>query len=556
MLLIGFGESLTKAIVEHYGSEETAQKAIDENPYCLMDVEGISFKRADNHAQLTGIADNDPRRQRAIVQYTFQNATSLGHTYLPFKELKKEVKKLDKTLNETRISEILQQELTEGRIIEENENEYYWHTYYNMELDVAGFIKERLTYKYDSENEIDFSPVKNDEYLRNRALELDLDQQNFVKNVKNHNICILTGGPGTGKTHVTSLTCDILSKLSLKIGLCAPTGKAAQRMQELTKREAKTIHRMLRASFFKWGYNSFRQLTAYDVIIVDESSMLDLHLSWRLLQALPTCVRIVFVGDKDQLAPVGPGNFFKDIINCHLIPTYILKTNHRQGKGSGIANLALQMNRGAMQISFNDFDMLYVESPNPIEARTKILKLIKELQDEGFSTDDIQVLTPQHSTVVGVKDLNILLRSKLNLSAKPGEKFSVGDRVMQTVNDYELSLFNGYVGRIANLDKSNYYVNFFDDSRESVTYPRAKDENLQLAYASTVHKFQGSEMPAGIVVCSSGHSWMLTRNLIYTAITRFKKKCIIVGDKMALRRSITNTREQERFTRLVTRLRT
>jgi exodeoxyribonuclease V alpha subunit len=383
-------------------------------------------------------------------------------------------------------------------------------------------------------------------------LELDPDQTLAVSSALSHSLSVITGGPGCGKTHCIKEICNLLDINHKRYTLCAPTGKAAKRMEELTGKTAKTIHRLLGATYGSWRFNRTRPLKGYDMIIVDECSMMDIDLCYRLLQALPTTTAVCLVGDVDQLPPVGPGSPFRDIISSQKIPVSRLTINHRQGRGSTIAANAKIINFGGKSIDIED-DFQFIDCPTHIHLRERIPSTLNSLINEGYDfIRDLQVLSPQKSTQVGVEALNELLRFHFNKNAKRWDKFSVGDKVMQNVNDYQLDVFNGYIGQIVEERSDFWEIDFFDGER--VRYPKEKSESLIPAYCCTIHKYQGSEAKAGVVIISSSHTYMLTRNLLYTAITRFKEKCVIMGDTIGLKRAISNTREQERYSKLLERI--
>ena len=386
-------------------------------------------------------------------------------------------------------------------------------------------------------------------------LELDNEQKAAVKMATTNNFSIITGGPGSGKSTVIRTIVETLEKNYERVALCAPTGKAAKRMQELSDRPAKTIHRLLHASYGSWGYNIHNPLRAFRCVIVDESSMIDIDLFYHLIQALPAATRLVLVGDVDQLPPVGPGTPFRDLIASKKVPLTRLVTNHRTGAGSSIASNANAINHGGFRLTVdNDFQIMML--PTHIHLREKLSSVLQTLKKEGYDLiRDVQVLSPQKNTQVGVEALNQLLRHHLNPNAKGWGKFAVGDKVMQNNNDYSLNIFNGYLGQI--VGSSSYYweINFFDvDSTTAIKYPKNKEHQLIPAYACTIHKAQGSEFKAGIMIVSSSHTWMLTRNLFYTGITRFREKCIVMGDEVALKRAISNTRESERYSKFLDRV--
>lgn len=541
--LHGIGDILAQRILDKFG-EETVTRLLKENPYKFMDVDGISFYRADAMAKSAGILDDqDDRRRTALIKHTLDSNTTFGHTYLPEKKLQKEMKKH----GVTSWKDLLADMQKAGEIVLEYEGDVriYLTKYWEAEVSVAALIKARASALIDALGSAYVSTDDENE---------DVDQKEALQSFGDFNTCIITGGPGTGKTYVTNTICKMLTDLDLSFALCAPTGKAAKRLSELTGHPAKTIHRLLGANPIsaQWKYNKDNPLTKYDWIICDETSMIDIVLAYRLLSALKLSTRIIFIGDVDQLAPVGPGSFFRDVIRSGKIKTFRFQTNHRQGKGSMIAENALRINRGELMLTFGE-DLHAVEADNPIIVRDKIMELIRELRKEYPNHyADIQVLSPQKKTLIGVEELNNLLRFELNPLAKVSEKFSVGDKIMQTKNDYRLELFNGFLGKILQIKSDCYVIEFFGE--KTIDYPKSLAKNLMLAYCCTVHKFQGSEVKAGIVIISSTHTYMLTRNLLYTAMTRFKEQCIILCDRVGLKRAIQNNKEKQRFSRLLERL--
>jgi exodeoxyribonuclease V alpha subunit len=388
-------------------------------------------------------------------------------------------------------------------------------------------------------------------------IKLDLDQQRVIDNFRSHNMQIISGSPGSGKTAIISYICDLLDTENIKYLLIAPTGKASKRMSELTKRPAKTIHRALKAGFGFWHFNENNKIYDINYVICDETSMLDLDVMHHLLQAFPVYTKFIFVGDVYQLPSVGPGSVLRDMVRSKLIPTYYLTYNHRQSKGSLIAHDATLINRGELKLTFGD-DIKLVEADNPIDIRHEIEICIKELKADGYDLiADCQILTPQHSTMIGVTELNKMLRYLINDKAKPSEKFSIGDKVIQTVNNYQLKVFNGYIGKILGETYADYAIRFFDadDNTTAFKYPKSAWQELMLAYATTIHKFQGSETKAGILILSNSHHYMWNRNLLYTAITRFKEKCIIIGDLSTFKHAIQNNQEGTRYSKLCDRIR-
>jgi exodeoxyribonuclease V alpha subunit len=384
---------------------------------------------------------------------------------------------------------------------------------------------------------------------------LDSDQQKVINEFQQHNITIISGPPGSGKTACIREICNILANDNQKFVLCGPTGKSAKRLQELTGKEAKTIHRLLKAGYGHWGYNASNKMYDIDFVIVDEMSMTDLELLWHLLQSFPSSAKFIFSGDVNQLPSVGPGTVLRDLVNSKLIPTYYLTHNHRQLKGSLITHNAGIINKGGLKLTFGD-DIKFIEANNPIEIRELLPKLVAELENDGYNNiEEIQVLSPQHATPIGVSALNEMLRFIINPRSKPSEKFSVGDKVMQTTNNYELKIFNGYIGQILGQTSYDYAIKFFDaDKNTVIKYPKQNSYELMLAYCTTIHKYQGSEAQSGIIVLSSSHTFMWNKELLYTAITRFREKCIIVGDAATFRKAITTPTLATRYSKLYERL--
>ena len=383
----------------------------------------------------------------------------------------------------------------------------------------------------------------------------DLDQDNAVEMMCHEPVSVVTGGPGVGKTTCTRQACDWLDGNGISYALCAPTGKAARRMHEATGRQARTIHRLL-----EWSPEGFRR-GAHDPlsekrIICDESSMIDIRLASWLLEAVGAGTHITFVGDADQLPPVGPGAFFRDLIASGTVPVITLKTLHRAAQDSWICRNAPKVLSGApLELDdISDFEWWQMEGNDAEHVGQVCLDIIKASERP---LSEIQVLTPMKKRKGGTEPLNAMLQANLNSSR--GLEYKVwdqaiktGDRIMQTRNDYNLGVFNGEVGIVDSITRKNLVVQY-DDMR--VTYDHDAAKNLQLAYAMTIHKSQGSEWPAVVVVCHSEHSFMLTRQLLYTALTRAKGEVYIVGDERGLQIALRTVKDAQRRTLLQQRLR-
>ena len=554
------------------------------NPYRLVeDINGIGFAKADTIAKNMGISDKSPFRIRAGILHILNEASDKnGHTYALKNALDESVTKL-LNLN----FEEIKQTLTEVLDLLQKENliKIFWNNkreivmsskMYNCEKYVAGKL---AILKHA--NEVDVINIENeiDLYEKINKFKFHEDQKNAIKMAINSGVSVITGGPGTGKTTIISCVLEIFKTLSSKVLLLAPTGRAAKRLSESTNQEAKTIHRALEIDFrSKQGlfvYNEKNPLP-YDVVIVDEVSMVDIVLMANLIKAIKRGTKIILVGDKDQLPSVGAGNVLADILSSEVIPVAELTKIYRQQNDSLIISNAHLINKGEMPILDNNSKDFFFESKeNNEQTFNSIISLMTERIPKHFNLDitKIQVLAPLKAGVCGIENLNASLQEKINPQKvgkneiKVGQTlFREGDKVMQTSNNYELEwqkksnkinviengtgVFNGDIGYIHSINLSTFETEvWFEDGRE-VVYPRSELAELSLAYAITIHKSQGSEFDAVIIPAISGPSLILTRNLIYTAVTRAKKIVVIVGDKVALKRMIKNSYMAKRFTLL------
>lgn len=405
-------------------------------------------------------------------------------------------------------------------------------------------------------------------------IELDSDQDRAVDLMMEAPVSIVTGGPGVGKTTTMQAAVNELEARKISYSLCAPTGKAARRLSETTGRPASTIHRLLEWSQGEFTRHSGNPLDA-QMVVVDESSMVDIHLaSWLLNAVNRSRTRVCFVGDKDQLPPVGPGAFFRDIIESKVFPTVWLRTLHRAAQESWICRNAPKVlaGRGVELEDVDDFEWHQLDPRMDAAAIGDVcLNIVQtELRDRtlverhpggarhkrAVELDDIQVLTPMKKRKGGTVPLNGLLQMQLNASKDKGYKIfdeviRPGDRVMQTVNNYDLNVFNGEVGTVNNINPDSVVVNF---SGALVAYKHGDARALQLAYAATIHKSQGSQWPIVVVVCHSAHSFMLTRQLLYTALSRAQARVYIVGDERGIKRALATDKDTRRRTLLQQRL--
>jgi exodeoxyribonuclease V alpha subunit len=391
------------------------------------------------------------------------------------------------------------------------------------------------------------------------SIQLASNQKLAVANSLSEKIHIITGGPGTGKSTITKVILQILGALTKEVLLAAPTGRAAKRMAEITKREAKTIHSLLE---FDFSINGFRRnrdnALECELIIVDEASMIDTVLMYNLLKAIPDSARVIFVGDIDQLPSVGAGNVLMDLIDSDRIPVTKLTEIFRQAAHSKIITNAHKINAGQFPDISNDKagDFFFIEEEDTQKMGELIADLVQNRLPKAYKFDsikDIQVLSPMNRSIIGNRNLNQILQKKLNPSYEPlikaGRTFHDRDKVMQIQNNYDKDVFNGDVGRIEKIDRSEQIV-WVDFDNRRIEYDFADLDQLVLAYSCSIHKYQGSECPCVIVPIHTSHYMMLYRNLVYTGITRGKKMVIMVGSKKALYMSVKNDKVAKRFTGL------
>ena len=551
----GVSTAYAAKIYRQYGKDSINK--VKENPYRLADdIWGIGFKTADGIASKMGYEKNDLRRCKSGIIYTLNQLANEGHVYAEEEQLVKSALELLEADEEPIRKALSDMSQTEALKIEDKA--IYLPPFYYAEIGTANRL---LALLQESGKDVLAKPLDIKALSEETSIEYDEVQKQAIEEAVRSKVMVLTGGPGTGKTTTTQGIIAALKHQGMKILLAAPTGRAAKRMSEATGMEAKTIHRLLEFNP-QDGYkrNDENPLEA-DVLIVDECSMIDIILMNNLLKAVPTSMRLVLVGDIDQLPSVGAGNVLRDIIESHKIPVIRLTRIFRQAQSSRIVMSAHAINQGRFPDTSNgkQTDFFFIEQGDPEAVAKEIVNLVKNRLPKAYhrKTSDIQVLTPMQRGVVGASNLNMALQSALNPSQlalnRGGYSFRQGDRVMQLRNNYDKEVFNGDLGYVDQIDmeERTLHVNF--DGR-LVEYDVSELDELTLAYATTIHKSQGSEYPIVVMPILMTHYVMLQRNLIYTGITRAKKICVLIGTKKALAFAIRNMSVLKRNTRLKERL--
>ena len=547
---------------------------IKANPYQLTDIPGIGFLTADGIARNLGFDNNSPHRAHAGLLYMLEQQALNGHTCFPRRDLlEKTVQDLniDSSMLESSIRQLLEDRLLNSDKIEDasgNEQELVSRPrFYKAERRVAENIFRIL-------NSEAYTVYEGESYLIEEqelkvGLKLDPAQREAVEAALQHKVLIITGGPGTGKTTIVRFILGLMRTRIPAIALAAPTGRAAKRITETTGAAASTIHRLLEASNIGFKRDRENPLEQ-ELLILDETSMIDTLLMDSLLEAVPSASRLILVGDVDQLPSVGAGAVLSDLIESGLIPVVRLDHIFRQAADSFITVNAHKVRRGEMpDFSSSNrqteddnqlLDFYFIKESNPEKIVEKILLMSTERIPQRFELDpmmDIQVLTPMHRGVTGAINLNRKLQDVINPDAKGLEHleqwFRIGDKVMQQQNDYEKLVFNGDLGRIVNCDPKTKELHVKFD-QQIVHYQGKEIDQLSLAYAITVHKSQGSEYSAVIVPLTTHHYMMLQRNLLYTAITRGKQLVVLIGTDTAIKKAVENEGSTRRFTGLLHQL--
>lgn len=567
VFLQSHGVSTSKAVRIHKTYGDQAIDKVRANPYQLArDIIGIGFKSADQIATHLGIERKSLLRARAGLSYVLFEKVNSGHCAYPVDQLLSDAEEL-LGIDSAILQEALQQEVQAGSLVEDVIDTFrclYPQSLFYTENAVAAFLAQLREGPTPWSHPDDFD-AKIHKTEKSIHLNLAPLQKLAIHTALLNKICVITGGPGTGKSTLTKALVHYLDDYGVRITLCSPTGRAAKRLSECTGREAKTIHRLLSFDPFsrEFRHNQSNPLET-DFVLIDEASMVDISLANALLRAIPDHAALVIIGDVDQLPSVGPGQFLSDIINSESIPVVKLSQVFRQAAESQIIQIAHKVNRGEMPDlkPHRHSDFFFLEKDDPDEVATTILELVKHRLPNNFSFDpikDIQVLSPMQKGSAGARHLNSELQKILNNDPiakieRFGYSFGVGDKIMIIENNYEKDVFNGDIGIIESIDFETQSLQIRVENR-SVELDFNELDILQPAYTITIHKSQGSEYPAVIIPLVTQHYVMLQKNLVYTAITRGKKLVIVVGQKRALSIALQSVKNRKRWTNLRTRLR-
>jgi exodeoxyribonuclease V alpha subunit len=557
---VGLSNAIALRLIRHYG--ENAANVLKLNPYQVgLDVKHIGFVKADEIAGQMGIAKDSPMRVQAAFVHLLDQASAEGHTFLPQADLLERATTMlavERTLAESCLEAAVAQRYILRLTIPEAGVCFFMPSLYKCErgllVSINGLIRSAKPLLGD---DVD---VRIAAFETKYRFALAPMQRAAIRDAVSGGIIVITGGPGTGKTTLVRGLLSIIEDQPLRVALCSPTGRAAQRLSETTRQEASTIHRLL-----KWNAQTGRfvhgpdNLLPLDLLIVDEASMVDVPLAYNLLRAIPDGATVVFVGDVDQLPSVGPGTFLRDLIGCGRLRVARLDVIFRQGHQSLIVENAHRINGGrSLSLPEPDdraADFYHIARDEVAEVVEATLAMATERVPKRLAcdpVDGVQILTPMRMGPLGTGELNRVLQEKLNPNGAPlfdGSRLRLGDKVMQSSNNYDLDVYNGDVGRITGFNSETREVSVLF-GRRPVHYPLENLDELELAYALTIHKSQGSEYPAVVVLLHTSHYIMLKRNLLYTAVTRGKKLVLLIGAKRAVYRAINTSTETERLTAL------
>lgn len=559
VFLQGHGVSTAFAAKIYRKYEKDSIAKVKENPYQLADdIWGIGFKTADSIASKMGYEKNDPRRCRSGILYTLNELAEDGHVYAEPEQLVEAAVKLLEA-EENPVRQALSSMMEAKDVIADNDVIYLPPFYYAEN----GSAKRLQTLLSDTSlfNSYVAAEPEAEYGSKNGGIVYDEVQQEAIQKALDSKVMVLTGGPGTGKTTTTQGIIAAFKARHMSILLAAPTGRAAKRMTEATGMEAKTIHRLLEYNPMDGYKRNEENPLEGDALIVDECSMIDILLFYNLMKAIPSNMRLILVGDIDQLPSVGAGNVLRDIIDSQQIPVVRLTRIFRQAQSSRIVMNAHAINAGQFPNIKNglDTDFFFINQEDADEMVKLIIGLVRDRLPKkyGYPAKEVQVLTPMQRGTVGAGNLNIELQNALNPTgpslARGGYTFRQGDKVMQIRNNYDKNVFNGDIGYITAVDTNERTLTVTFDSR-LIEYDITELDEIVLAYAITIHKSQGSEFPVVVMPVTMKHFIMLQRNLIYTGITRAKKICVLVGTTKALAYAIRQNTVSKRNTMLKERL--
>ena len=560
----GIGTGRSVRIYKTYGDEAIAK--VSENPYRLaLDIYGIGFKTADALALKLGIASDSLIRAQAGVRHVLQEMSNDGHCAAsPTDLINKATALLE--IPVPIIKEAIQAEIAQENLILDNPDTIpllFLTPLHRAETGVGGSIS-RIVQGTPSWGKLDVTTAI--PWVEGKTgMTLSPSQGKAIHTALTNKVVVITGGPGVGKTTLVNSILTIVRAKGINVLLCAPTGRAAKRLSESTGLEAKTIHRLLEFDPMSFGFKRGRDnpLEA-DLVVMDEASMVDVVLMNRFLAAVPDQAALMIVGDVDQLPSVGPGSVLNDIIDSGVIPTVRLTEIFRQAATSKIIVNAHRINRGEMPLKEDGkelTDFYFIPSETPEDIHAKLLQVVTERIPKRFSLhpiQDVQVLTPMNRGGLGAHSLNMELQKVLNGKSEPvitrfGTTFTPGDKVIQLVNNYDKDVFNGDIGRITIIDQEEGLLQVDYEGRQ-VEYEFGELDEVALAYATSIHKSQGSEYPAVVIPLAMQHYTLLERNLIYTAVTRGKKLVVIIGQPKALGMAVKNKKSRKRVTLLAQRL--
>jgi exodeoxyribonuclease V alpha subunit len=579
----GVGTSRAVRIYKTYGNEAVSK--VSENPYRLaLDIHGVGFKTADTIALKMGIPKDSILRARAGVRHALQELSAEGHCAADREKLTEKIAEILE-IAESLAGEAIEREIISANVISETAPDgrelVFLVSLHRAETGCAENLQRLMNHGSEGSppslpwGTIDFdTAIPHVEQINN--IELSTTQKQALQLALSNKAVVVTGGPGVGKTTLINSIIKIIlqnknrDQQALQLVLCAPTGRAAKRLGESTSMEAKTIHRLLEFEPKSMGFKRNREnpLQA-DVVVIDEASMIDVNLMHHLLKAVPDKAALIVVGDVDQLPSVGPGAVLADLIASQALPTVRLTEIFRQAASSRIIVNAHRINAGEMPIidipnQKNDPDLTdfyFIKGNNPQDITKKLLQVVSQRIPQRFGLDavrDVQVLTPMNRGPLGSRSLNVELQKELNKNAgikveRFGTSYGVGDKVLQIINNYDKEVFNGDIGTIQKVapEESELYIDF--DGR-LIQYDFNELDELNLAYAASIHKSQGSEYPAVVIPLAMQHYMMLERNLLYTGVTRGKKLVVIIGQDKALEMACQNKKANLRTTTLSQRL--